>query len=72
MLKETKQRLSTPPATDYWVKVRTIGITLVAVATAIVSIPESVILLPLAVITGAKIVIGVGATLGITAQATKK
>jgi hypothetical protein len=57
---------------DFWKKVRTIGITIVTVAGVIVTLPAAGLVVPAALLTASQYAIAIGATLGISAQATKK
>lgn len=71
MIKETIQRLSTAPANEYWAKVKKIAIGLVVASGVVVALPTAGLSVPVALLTGAKYIIAIGATLGISAQATK-
>lgn len=57
---------------DFWKKVRTIGVSIVAVAGVIVALPAAGLAVPAALLTASQYAIAIGATLGISAQATKK
>lgn len=71
MIKETITRLSSKPANSYWNKVKKIGISLVVISGVIVALPTAGLSVPIALLTGAKYIIAIGATLGVSAQATK-
>ena len=55
----------------FWKRVRTIGITAVTISGVIISLPTMGLAVPAALLTAAQYVAAIGATLGITAQATK-
>lgn len=71
MLKETVQRLQSETP-DYWKKIRAIGIGVITAAGVIVALPAAGLSVPVAILVGAKYAIAIGATLGLSAQATTK
>lgn len=71
-MKTIWNRLINEETPDFWKKVRTIGITIVTVAGVIVTLPAAGLAVPAALLTASQYAIAIGATLGISAQATKK
>jgi hypothetical protein len=69
---EVAQRLLKEETPEFWKKVQKVGFIVVAVAGVVVSLPSAGLAVPAALLTASQYAIAIGATLGISAQATKK